>query len=133
MRTLVLIVMAATACGGSKSMGNGDEDLAQAPSVDMAEASQSDLTAASSKKRLFVTKSSFTGNLGGIAGADSKCTAAATAASLTGTWKAWISDGTTSAKDRISDVGPWYAIDGTTLLFDNKAGLTGAPKAFIRM
>mgnify|MGYP001352919154 CR=1 FL=1 len=39
----------------------------------------------------------------------------------------------TPPKDRISDVGPWYAIDGTTLLFDNKAGLTGAPKAFIRM
>lgn len=52
--------------------------------------------------RIFVTSTTYDGNLGGIAGADAKCQARATAASLTGTWKAIISDSTTSAKSRMT-------------------------------
>jgi hypothetical protein len=50
--------------------------------------------------RVFVTSTTYDGNLGGIAGADAKCQARADAASLGGTWKAMISDGSTDAIDR---------------------------------
>src|SRR5207248_2675590 len=43
-------------------------------------------------KRVFVTSVMYDGNLGGLAGADAKCQARATAASLSGTYKAWLSD-----------------------------------------
>lgn len=53
--------------------------------------------------RVFVTSTSYNGNLGGFAGADAKCNAAAADANLGGTWRAWLSDNsTTQAKDRIS-------------------------------
>ncbi len=50
--------------------------------------------------RMFVTSTTYDGNLGGIAGADAKCQTRANAASLGGTWKAIISDSTTNAKSR---------------------------------
>jgi hypothetical protein len=43
----------------------------------------------------------YTGNLGGLTGADSICQSNATAAGYSGTWKAIISDSTTSALSRI--------------------------------
>jgi hypothetical protein len=85
------------------------------------------------RKRVFVTSGLFNGDLKtkagtttGLAGADKLCRDAATAASLGGTWVAWLSDSTTNAIDRIKDVGPWYRMDGV-MVFANKAGLTGNP------
>lgn len=52
-------------------------------------------------KRVFVTSTTYNGNLGGLVGADSKCQARAVAAGLPGTFKAWLSDGTTSASSRL--------------------------------
>jgi hypothetical protein len=79
--------------------------------------------------RVFVTSDTWTGNFGGLAGADADCATAAQAASLGGSWKAWLSDSTTNAIDRIQDVGPWYLVDGTTLVFHNKANLLTSPLA----
>jgi hypothetical protein len=68
----------------------------------------------------FVTSTkSMTGNFGGLAGADAKCTAAATAAGITGkTWAAYLSaeaggagGGPIHAKDRIG-TGPWFNSKG---------------------
>ncbi|MBI2600339.1 DUF1554 domain-containing protein [Candidatus Daviesbacteria bacterium] len=53
-------------------------------------------------KRVFVTSTKYTGNLGGLSGADAKCQDRATAANLGGTWKAWLSDNQTSAGNRLS-------------------------------
>lgn len=90
----------------------------------------------------FVTSGVFTGNLGGIAGADQKCQAAAAGANLTGSWKAWISDvndvpgsasrPTVNAIDRITATGPWYLLcrDSQKKLikvFNNKAQLGSTP------
>jgi hypothetical protein len=47
---------------------------------------------AATEKIVFATSQTWTGNLGGVAGANAKCQAAATTASLAGTFKAWISD-----------------------------------------
>lgn len=41
--------------------------------------------------RVFVTSSKYAGDLGGLDGADAKCRAAADAAALGGSWKAWLS------------------------------------------
>jgi len=44
------------------------------------------------KKWVFVTLSDYTGDLGGLEGADAICEAEADDAGLTGTYKAWLSD-----------------------------------------
>lgn len=87
----------------------------------------------STNKRVFVTFDFYTGNLmaqvpgaaNGLAAADSLCTSAASRAGLGGTYKAWLSMGTTNAIDRISDVGPWYLTDDTPM-FSSKAKIIAA-------
>ncbi|MBW2489317.1 MAG: DUF1554 domain-containing protein, partial [Deltaproteobacteria bacterium] len=64
----------------------------------------------------------YKGNLRGLAGADRKCQRRAEAAGLSGTWTAWLSDGTENAEDRIPD-GQYQLIDGTQVA-DDKADLT---------
>jgi hypothetical protein len=51
-------------------------------------------------RRVFITSGGFTGNLGGIAGADAKCASAASLLGLSGTFRAWISDAATSPAAR---------------------------------
>ncbi|MBI2021483.1 DUF1554 domain-containing protein [Candidatus Daviesbacteria bacterium] len=67
--------------------------------------------------RVFVTSNNYTGNLGGVAGADAKCQESAQAANLKGVWRAWISDSsTTSPSSRFDkDDGPYVLIDGTKI------------------
>jgi hypothetical protein len=78
-------------------------------------------------KRVFATSAAYNGNLGGLSGADAKCANSALAGNLGGSWKAWISDGTTNAIDRINDVGPWVIATGSQVVFNNKANLTTTP------
>ncbi len=87
-------------------------------------------------KTVFITKSDFTGNLGGLAGADGLCTTAATTAGRTGTWKAYVSSDTVSAPSRITDVGPWvqrYADGGTPPTFANKAAFNNGPAVGLKV
>lgn len=78
-------------------------------------------------KRIFVTAAAYSANLGGLSGADQKCNLAAQGANLGGTWKAWLSDGTVNAIERITDVGPWFLVGTATRAFNNKANLTTIP------
>ena len=85
-------------------------------------------------KRVFVTSSTFNGNLAatgvaadGLAGADKLCAAAAQNANLGGTWVAWLSTSTTNAIDRIGHNGPWYLVDRTTLVFPAKGAILSGP------
>lgn len=56
---------------------------------------------------------------GGLAGADAKCQASADAASLGGTFMAWLSTSTTSAADRLVHAGvPYTRVDGTLIASD---------------
>jgi hypothetical protein len=82
-------------------------------------------------KRIFATSGSFTGNLGGLAGADTVCASYATSAGLTGTWVAYLSSSTTNAYDRITSNGPFYLVDKTTRIFHNKAGFLTTPINYI--
>lgn len=71
---------------------------------------------ASTPKRVFVTSTTYSGNLGGVSGADVRCQASANNVNLGGTWKAWISDTTTSAASRLTHIGsPYLLLDGTVI------------------
>ncbi len=60
----------------------------------------------------FVTSTAYDGNLGGLAGADAKCAAAATAAKIPGTFISVLSNSTTNARDRIANTANgWIRID----------------------
>ena len=68
----------------------------------------------SPNKRVFLTAELWNGNLGGVAGADAKCQAAATAAGVSGTYMAWISDDSTSPSGRLAHATvPYELVDGT--------------------
>lgn len=64
-------------------------------------------------KRVFVSSATYSSNLGGLAGADSKCQGLANAAGLSGTFKAWLSDEKTSATARLTHSNtPYFRPDG---------------------
>lgn len=93
-------------------------------------------------KRLFVTAASYSGDFHGAlasskapygaAAADALCQAAADAAALGGTWKAYVQDQTTLPNDRLTSAGPWYLLDGKKA-FNNKANLVTKPLAPIEV
>src|SRR5262245_56445509 len=56
---------------------------------------------APARMRVFTTSLKYPAALGGLTGADAKCNAAAQAAGLPGTYKAWLSDGYTNALTRL--------------------------------
>ncbi len=74
------------------------------------------------EKTVFVTSAVFDGNLGGLAGADAKCQAAADGpASVvpSGTYLAWLSDGTDSPDTRFTKTAhPYLLPDGTKIAED---------------
>jgi hypothetical protein len=62
--------------------------------------------------RVFVTSTIYMGYLGGLDGADAKCQSVANAAQLGGTFKAWLRDDTTAARDRLNHAtGPYVLVD----------------------
>jgi hypothetical protein len=74
---------------------------------------------ASADKRIFVSSALYTGNLGGLTGADAQCQALADAAGLCGTYKAWLSDGTADASARLSHAtGNYVRTDGQIIAND---------------
>lgn len=73
-------------------------------------------------KRVFRTSATYTGDLGGLGGADATCQARADAAALGGTWKAWLSTSAENARDRITD-GHYTLVDGT-IVANSLADLT---------
>jgi hypothetical protein len=73
-------------------------------------------------KCAFVTSQSHDGNLGGAAGADATCAAAATAAGITGTFAAWLSVSGADANGRIgASTQPYQLLDGTPVAANTTA------------
>ena len=70
---------------------------------------------------VFVTSQEYTGNLGGIAGADAKCQDRARSKGFAGTWLAWISTPGNNAGDRIPN-WPFTDFRGQTIA-SNKTDL----------
>jgi hypothetical protein len=86
-------------------------------------------------KAVFMTSTTYSGNLGGLVGADQKCVTRAGLAGLQGVWTAWLSngDGGVHAFDRVASPGTWYLLDGrrvgdaldlSSATLDNAIGLT---------
>jgi hypothetical protein len=66
--------------------------------------------------RVFLSSTLHDGNLGGLSGADAKCQGLATSAGLPGTYKAWLSDSTSSPSSRfVPSTGPYRLVNGTTI------------------
>jgi len=61
---------------------------------------------------VFITAETFTGNLGGFAGAENKCNLAAAAAALPGTYLPWISDSTNSPNTLFNKDAKWHLVTG---------------------
>jgi hypothetical protein len=75
-------------------------------------------------KIVFATSTTYDGNLGGVAGADAKCAARATAAGLTGAYKAWLAAGSSSpATTFIRSPLGYVRVDGVKIA-DDWADLT---------
>lgn len=74
--------------------------------------------------RVFITSTTYKGNLGGLAGADAKCQERANAANLEGIWKAWLSDSTTSAASRLAHSSSPYKLLNGQIVANNWADLT---------
>src|SRR5690606_37770616 len=68
---------------------------------------------------VFATSTMYTGNLGGLAGADAICNARAQAAGLPGTYMAWISaSGQTPASRMLHSSVPYLPTDGNLVALD---------------
>jgi hypothetical protein len=79
------------------------------------------------EKTVFVTSATYDSNLGGIAGADDKCQAEADGpASIvpSGTYLAWLSDGTNSPNSRFTKSSHPYVLPDGTKIAENYADLT---------
>lgn len=82
--------------------------------------------AAASHKIIFLS-ATYNGSLGGLAGADAKCQTEANNASLSGTFKAFLSDSTTNVKDRLfHNTGPYKRKDGALIANDWDALISGS-------
>lgn len=99
-----------------------DHTTSMAPPDAIADGASIDVP--STRRVVFASSELYTGNLGGLAGADAACQQLATAVALGGTFKAWLSDGTSFARDRTthSDL-PYTLVDGT-IVAQGWAGLT---------
>ncbi len=75
-------------------------------------------------KTVFVTSSLDDGDLGGLVGADAKCQAMADTAGLSGTYKAWLSDSTSSPSTRFTHSQTPYLTTAGTVVANNWQDLT---------
>ncbi len=117
-RLTLLPLLGIVACTTASTEPN--EDFAEARGTST---SQPDHPKQPPKKRhkvVFVTSALYQGGaLGGLDGADAACGELAEAAGLTGTFKAWLSSGTTSAADRLAhSTHPYTLVDGTRIADD---------------
>ncbi len=124
----ILLVVAALSCGGCAQLigleepgetidagaqGDGAVEGTDAGSPRDLDAGASPVDAV---RRVFVTSSVYTGNLGGLSGADEICQTEATNANLTGSWIAWLADQTSSPLTRfVRGQNDYVLIDGTVI------------------
>jgi hypothetical protein len=68
--------------------------------------------------RVFITSSGFAADFGGALGGDAACQSVADDAGLGGTFRAWLSDSTTTPLARFTHAGPYALVNGTVVADD---------------
>jgi Protein of unknown function (DUF1554) len=124
----------AAEAGGDASAQDSARDDAEAPVDAGVEGGPDSGCDGPCPRIVFVTSSPFTGDLGGLAGADLKCGAAAKAsATLQGrTFLAWVSTASVNAASRFPDAArPFVREDGTPLAADRSQLTSGSLKASV--
>jgi hypothetical protein len=105
--------------GGSAAGSGGSTPQPDAGSVDAAsDVNAGAVCAPGTCKRVFVSSAvpAPSGKLGGAAAVDTFCQSAADAKRLGGTWKAWISDTSSSPSTRfVKATVPYRLLDGSTI------------------
>ena len=150
---LGLAPLCAAACGSSLDLGErrgadaatavdaGADIDARASVVDAGETGTVDASTigtcgrgtSRSSCQVFVTDARTEADFGGLAGADARCAASASSAGLTGSFKAYLSDGTIPAWSRFRADGPWLNVGSQQLIFPSAAGLkTDGPQPLDR-
>jgi Collagenase NC10 and Endostatin len=87
-----------------------------------------------SERRMFVTSTIQSANLGGIAGADALCATQADGAGLDGNFEAWLSTLSSSVSDRLShEGGPFVLVNATVVANDWEDLVDGALLAPINL
>jgi hypothetical protein len=137
------LVVVAAACSGNANQPCGDcgdggvdsaaRDASRSPDAPVVEP-PADAGVPPGAKRVFVTSLRYSANLrdeGGQAtgrdSADAICQTLADAASLGGSFRAWLSTTDLDAIDHIAGTGPWYRLDGA-VAFPNRASLGTTPQ-----
>jgi hypothetical protein len=111
----------ASAAGGSASAAGGS---ASAAGGSASAAGGSAGTQARRGKLIFTSSQRYSGNLGGLDGADKKCQALAEAAGQTGTFRAWLSTTSTSASARLTHASEPYVLVTGEVVANDWADLT---------
>ena len=126
-----LVSLVVAACSGSTG---APEDQWPTSSPDGGNRAAEGSAPAAPALVIFTSRATFTGNLGGIFGADQKCQTFAQAAGLNGKFQAWLSDSKTNAIDRVPEGGPWKKLrDGARadLVFATRDSWRGFPADFV--
>jgi hypothetical protein len=109
------LVLAAAGCGrvgfGEASRLH-DGPLASIDASDAASDANPDAAITDYNVAFVTSTTQMAGALGGLAGADAICQARAQAASLPGTFVAWLSTSTVNARDRLGTARGWVRTDG---------------------
>ncbi len=119
-------------CSSDESCGNGIVDVGEAcddGNVVGGDGCSATCVVESGSRYVFVSSAQFTGNMGGLAGADAQCQALASAAGLPGTYMAWLGDGTQSPATRFSPSNEPYVLPDGTVIANNWADLTNGDLA----
>jgi hypothetical protein len=121
--------------GGDETAAQGDTGGLDAPAEGATDVAAQDAPPLT-HYLVFVTSTRYTGNLGGLTGADQKCmqsAAAATPSPLPGMFKAWMSDSTTTAAMHLTTHGtlPYVMLDMTRVA-DDWTALTSANGAQVQ-
>lgn len=119
-------------CSSDESCGNGIVDPAEAcddGNVVDGDGCSSTCAVELGSRYVFVSSAQFTGNMGGLAGADAECQALADAAGLPGTYMAWLGDGSQSPSTRFTPSNESYILPDGTVVANNWADLTNGDLA----
>ncbi len=101
-RWAIVLIFLVAACGGvSAGDGDGSVDAGAVPDAQLVE-----------PNIVFATSSTHDSAFGGGAVADSICALSASEAGLSGTYVAWLSGPTTTARDKIGGASGWVRVDG---------------------